>query len=458
LTAHRPGAARMAGPVAGQADATAGVAALLVVLGGVFMSVLDFFIVNVAVPSIQRDLHASAAQVQWTVAGFGLGYGCGLIAGGRLGDLYGRRRMYQAGMLVFALASAACGLAPTAGFLVAARAVQGVSAALMAPQVLAIIRTAFTGAAQARGFTLYGLTMGIAAVFGQLIGGLLIKADVFGSGWRSCFLINLPVAVVVLILLPRLIPESRSPGRPRLDLPGAALVTLALALVVLPLIDGRAQGWPSWTWLSFAAAAVLLAFFWGQERRLAARGSEPLVHPELFRERAFAVGLLAQLVFWMGQASFFLVFALYAQQGRGLSALGAGTVFIAIGGGYLAASLNVQKFARRMGRQVLTAGGVTMAAGLGALAAAVHPVLRITSRSPSGRGRGLRCRVGAVARILTIWSRLPAPPPRHRPGPGGWHPGASYHFHAARERRRRVNVGGERPGGRRVAGSAAGGW
>jgi predicted MFS family arabinose efflux permease len=216
--------------------------------------------------------------------------------------------------------------------------------------------------------------MGVAAVFGQLIGGLLIRANVFGSGWRSCFLINLPVAVGVLVLLPRLIPESRSPGRPHLDLPGAALITSAIALVVLPLIDGRAQGWPSWTWLSFTTAAVLFVCFWARERRLAAGGSDPLVHPDLFRERAFTVGLLAQLVFWMGQASFFLVFALYVQQGRGLSALGAGTIFTAVGAGYLGISLSAHKFTRRMGRQVLAVGGATMAAGLGALAAVVAHV------------------------------------------------------------------------------------
>jgi EmrB/QacA subfamily drug resistance transporter len=361
-------------PPAERPSVVPGVGTLIVVLTGVFMSTLDFFIVNVAIPSTQRELHASASAIQWIIAGFALAYGVGLITGGRIGDIYERRRMYVVGMVLFGLASAACGFAPTAATLVIARIIQGASAALMIPQVLAILRTSFTGKAQLRAFAAYGLTMGLAAVFGQLIGGLLIKADIFGLTWRSCFLINLPIALVALVLVPRTVPESRAPGRPKLDLPGVLLITAAMVAVLLPLIQGREQGWPIWTWISFGGAAVLFVVFGVYQQALARRGGSPLVNLSMFKDRAFTAGLLAQLVFWMGQASFFLVFALYVQEGRKLDALGAGTIFAAIGVGYLATSLNAAKLAVKLGRQVLALGGIIMAIGLVILEVTVNQI------------------------------------------------------------------------------------
>lgn len=339
---------------------------LPVVLTGVFITILDFFIVNVAVPPIQSDLHASASAVQWTVAGYGLAYGSLLILGGRLGDVFGRRRMFALGLGLFTLASAVCGLSPDAATLVAARVVQGAAAALLAPQVLAILRTSYSGAAQVRAVNLYALTMGMAAVFGQLIGGLLIRADLFGAGWRACFLVNLPIGAIALALTRRMVPESRQDGAARLDPGGAVLVTLALTAALLPLIEGREQGWPWWTWASFAAAAALLL---GYARR---RHASPLIDLSLFRERAFTVGLLTQLAFTMGMAAYFLVFALYVQEGRGLDALQAGLVFTPIGIGYLAASSLAPRLAARLGRQAIALGGLTRAAGLGLVLLAVH--------------------------------------------------------------------------------------
>lgn len=298
---------------------------LPIVLTGVFITILDFFIVNVAVPSIQSDLHASTAAVQWTVAGYGLAYGSGLILGGRLGDIFGRRRMFAFGLALFTLASVACGLVPDAATLVAARVAQGASAALLAPQVLAILRTAYSGHAQVRAINFYALTMGLAAVFGQLIGGLLIQANLLGMGWRACFLINVPIGVAALAMTRRMVPESRPDGAVRLDLGGAALVTLALVAALLPLIEGREQGWPLWTWLSPATAAAL---FLAYARR---RHESPLIDLTLFRERAFTAGLLTQLAFTMGMAAYFLIFALYVQEGRDLDALQAGLTFVPIG-------------------------------------------------------------------------------------------------------------------------------
>lgn len=334
-------------------------------LTGVFVTILDFFIVNVAIPTTQRELHASATAVEWVVAGYGLTYGCGLVLGGRLGDLYGRRRLFTLGLALFTLASIGCGLAPDPTTLVAARVAQGAAAALLGPQVLAILRTTYRGQAQTRAVNLYALTMGVAAVFGQLIGGLLIQADLFGLGWRTCFLINVPIGAVALLLTHRVVPESRPGTTARLDLGGTALVTLGLVATLLPLIEGRQQGWPLWTWLSFAAAVAL---FLGYRRR---RHESPLIDLSLFRERAFTTGLLIQLVFTMGMAAYFLVFALYVQQGRGLNALEAGLIFVPIGVGYLAASLLAPALVTRFGRQVIALGGLTRTLGLAVLLATV---------------------------------------------------------------------------------------
>jgi EmrB/QacA subfamily drug resistance transporter len=349
-----------------------GWAPLAVVLSAIFVSTLDFFIVNVAIPSTSTDLHAGAGQIQWIVAGFALAVGCGVITAGRLGDLFGRRRLFALGLAAFTLSSAACGLAPTAGTLVAARVVQGLAAALMSPQVLAIIGTTYTGKALARAYTAYGLSMGLAAVFGQLIGGLLIQADVFGLGWRACFLINVPIGAAAVLATFRYVPESRN-GRARLDLPGVALVTAALVALVLPLIQGRAQGWPAWVWVSFAASAGLFAVFTAYQRRLAAAGArEPLIDPAIFRDRAFAAGVLTQVIAWLGQASFFLVLAVYVQDGLGLSALESGVLFTAIGGGYILTSIASGAVAARLGKQTVALGAALMVAGLTLLELAVR--------------------------------------------------------------------------------------
>lgn len=346
---------------------------LLVLLVATFMTSLDVFIVNVAIPAVQSDLHAGTAAIQWVVAGFGLAVATGLITAGRLGDIFGRRRMFAVGLALFTVTSAACGFAPTAGTLVAARVLQGLSAALMGPQVLAILQTAYTGKAQARAFSMYGLTMGIGAVFGQLIGGLLIKADLLGLGWRACFLINVPVGLAALVLVPSALRESRAPRRPRLDNTGVALSTAAVVALVLPLIQGRALGWPLWTWLCLAASAVLCALFVRHQNALGAKGGDPVLNLELFKQRAFRLGSLSQLVFWTGQGSFFLILALYLQAGRGLDALGSGVVFLSIGGGYLVTSTTAHLVAARLGSRTVPAGALVMASGLGLLwAAAEH--------------------------------------------------------------------------------------
>ncbi len=344
---------------------------LPVLMCGVFMIVLDFFIVNVALPSIQARLHAGAGATEWVVAGYGLTFAVFLITAGRLGDRYGRRRIFCTGMLLFVLASAACGLAPTAGVLVAARLAQGLGGALISPTVLAIIGVAYPGPARVRPITIYGTVMGLAAASGQLLGGLAIQLNPLGLGWRAVFLVNVPVGLVALAFTRRQIAESRTDQAVTLDLAGMALVTLALTALVLPLVEGPQLHWPAWTWASLAVVPALLGLLAASQLRAARRGGAPLLDPALFRQRALASGLGTQLAFWCGQAAFFLVLALYLQLGLGLSPLQAGLEFTVMASAYLAASLRAPALTMRYGRSMITAGAVTLAAADGALLATV---------------------------------------------------------------------------------------
>jgi EmrB/QacA subfamily drug resistance transporter len=349
-------------------------ATLPVVLAGTFMVILDFFVVNVAMPALQADLHASAGAIEWVIAGYGLSYATLLITAGRLGDLLGRRRMFSLGLGLFTLASAACGLATDPTMLIAARVVQGVAAALLTPNVLSIIGVTYAGEDRLRALSAYGIVLGLAAVGGQLIGGALIEADIAGLGWRSLFLINIPIGIAALAFAPRLVAESRVDDGARLDLAGTTLITVALVAAVFPLVEGRQEGWPLWTWLSLAAAPVALTVFALQQRSLSARGGAPLLDPALFRDRAVSAGLVTQVVFWCCQASFFLVLALYLQQGRGLGALQAGLVFTILAAAYLVASTGAPKLIARLGRRLPAIGAITLAAGHALLAATVAAI------------------------------------------------------------------------------------
>jgi EmrB/QacA subfamily drug resistance transporter len=343
---------------------------LAVMLTGTFMVVLDFFIVNVAIPSMQRHLQASAAGVEWVITAYGLTYGVGLITGGRLGDRYGRRRMFMLGLTIFTLASLACGLATNVDILNLSRAVQGIGAAIAGPQTLAMIGVTYAGRQRVTAVTAYGVTLGLAAVLGQLFGGLLIQANVLGLDWRSCFLVNLPVGVVALAAARRVLTESRGPAGDRIDLVGTILVTAGLIAVILPLVDGRQAHWPAWSWALLAAAAPILALFFAHQARRRRHHKTPLVDLSVLTNRTVSAGLVATGVFYAAMASFFVVLALYLQEGRGLSALGSGAVFTVVGVGYLAASMVPQSIPRRLGLQWPALGGVVMAAGYATLALA----------------------------------------------------------------------------------------
>jgi EmrB/QacA subfamily drug resistance transporter len=385
-------------------------AALAVLMAGTFMLILDFFIVNVALPAMQGDLHASASAIEWVVAGYGLTFATCLITAGRVGDLIGRRKAFSIGLGLFTLTSLACGAAPDASVLIAARLLQGLAAALISPNVLAIIGVAYQGPERVRALTVYGMVMGFAAAGAQLIGGALVQADVAGLGWRTVFLINLPIGVAGMLLAPTSLPESRSSAA-RIDVLGTLLITAGLSALLLPLVQGRQDGYPEWTWLSAGLGLVIMAIFVLHQLRLSRRGGQPLLQLQLFRERSFSAGLLTQLAFWSGMASFFVVLALYLQQGRGLNALQAGLVFTILAGAYLFTSLRAPKLTLRYGRRLILAGALTQAAGYALLLAGIADSTSETwvfAMAPglllAGGGMGL-CITPLVATVL---SNVPA--------------------------------------------------
>ncbi|MDA0563333.1 MFS transporter [Streptomonospora sp. S1-112] len=271
---------------------------LATVLIAAFMELLDATIVSVAAPAIAADLGAGEAAIQWTMAGYTLAVGAALVLGGRLGDQFGRRRVFLLGLTGFMLASAGCGLAPDPGVLVAARVVQGLAGGLMIPQVLGIIRASFAPQARAAALGVYGAVLGLASVAGPLLGGILTQADLFGLGWRAIFWVNVPIALAGLAIGHRALPDSRSPGAARLDLPGALLAATAAVLLLLPLVQGREWGWPWWGFALMACVVPVAAVFLRRERRLARRGGHPVLDPALLRVRAFAAGLAVCLLFF----------------------------------------------------------------------------------------------------------------------------------------------------------------
>jgi EmrB/QacA subfamily drug resistance transporter len=376
-----------------------------VLLAGTCLIVLDFFIVNVAMPSIQTDLSASSTAIEWVVAGYGLTFAVFLITAARLADRIGRRRMFTAGVGVFTLASAICGLAPNADLLVAARALQGVGGAMISPTVLALITSMYDGPARQRAIGTYAAVMGLAAAAGQLVGGLLLHLDIAGLQWRSVFLLNVPVGIAILATVGRCLPESRAPRATRVDLPGLVLATGALTALVLPLVDGRSQGWPAWCFASLAVAPMLLGGFVWWQRRQSQHGGAPLIEPGWFTSRHFTIGIVTQLGFWTGQASYFLVLALYLQAGRGLSALTSGLVFSILAVAYLGSSMQATALVARFGRNVIVTGAVLLAAGhLVTLTAVATTGGNVAAMAPglllAGAGMGL-CLAPITAVVLS---------------------------------------------------------
>ncbi|MGW3357466.1 MFS transporter [Streptomyces bungoensis] len=337
---------------------------LFTVLLAAALPLVDFFIVNVALPTIGADLGAAEAVLELVVAGYGVAYAVLLVLGGRLGDLFGRRRLFLGGMAAFGLTSLACGLAPGAWSLVAARVAQGASAAAMLPQVLATIQATTTGGRRAKAMSLYGATAGLSMVAGQILGGLLVAADLAGSGWRAIFLVNVPVVLAGLVLAVRFVPETRSHHPEPVDGPGTVLLAASLLTLLAPLTEGRAAGWPLWTWLSLAAFPLVAAAFYAVERRLDRQGRTPLVPPSLFALASLRRGLALMLPFSMGFSGFMFVIALALQRGAGLGPVPAGLALAPMAVVFLFVSLAGPRLVARFGTRVVTAGAVLQGVGV----------------------------------------------------------------------------------------------
>ena len=300
---------------------------LTVLLAGQFMALLDVTIVNVAMPTIGRSLHASGAELQLVVAGYTVSYAMLLITGARLGDLIGRRRMFLLGVGVFTLASLTCGLAPDTGVLIGARFVQGAGAAAMMPQIMTVIQLRFSGAARARALSAYTAVLSSGFVAGQVIGGALVTADLFGSAWRPVFLINVPLGAAVLALLPRVMPADTPSKSRRLDPWGLAIAVPAVCLVVLPLMLGHQENWPAWTLACIACGLALVPAFLYTERLVASRGGHPLLSLAVFRSPGLLSGLTAMTLLMVSYGGFLFSFAVDLQAGQGDTALRAGLTF-----------------------------------------------------------------------------------------------------------------------------------
>jgi EmrB/QacA subfamily drug resistance transporter len=339
--------------------------ALIVLLLASFMNLVDVTIVNVALPSLQENLGADATHIEWVIAAYVLAFALGLLPFGRLGDIVGRTRMFLVGVTLFTIASALCGLAPNIEMLIAARVFQGLAGAIMTPQVLAIAQVTFPPEEKGLAFSLFGLSSGLAAVTGPIAGGLLIGADLWGLDWRPIFLVNIPVGIVAVVAGWFLIP--RTPGHPDLrnDYTGIVLFGLATVLMVFPLIEGRAYGWPAWAWAMMAGSLVIAALFVWWERRRAAADQPQLLNFSLIANGNYLLGLLITTIFASGIPAMFMVISLLLQSGYGFTPLESGLTNTPFSVGVLAVSLVAGRFGQRYLRTRLGVGAALLVIGIG---------------------------------------------------------------------------------------------
>ncbi|KIA59905.1 MFS transporter [Nocardia vulneris] len=361
---HTPEPAAHAASGPGPTMTTAARIALAVVLTGELMSILDDSVVLTVMPTLQRSLGTGPAVVQWLTAGYALTFALGLITGGRLGDLYGRRRVFLLGTAGFTLASLLCGLAAGPGMLIAARLLQGGAAAVMIPQVLATLHVTFDGANRSRAFGLYGAILSMGSVVGPVLGGVLTEADLFGLSWRPIFLINVPVGLAVLVLGRKFVIESTAAKADRLDLAGVLLSAIAMVLIVFPLTEGHTHGWPLWCFAMLAGGGLMLGVFLRHQQRR--RYDSPLVALSLFEDRQFSGGLSAQLTMALLCGLLFLTWSLYLQHGLGMSPLTAALAFTVLALGELAGAMTATKTAGRFARRLPQAGALIALAAIAA--------------------------------------------------------------------------------------------
>ncbi|WP_341319015.1 MFS transporter [Paraburkholderia sp. IMGN_8] len=378
--------------------------ALAVLFVGAFLAPLDYFIVNLALPSIHTGLNASDAQLQLVVSAYASAYAVLLITGGRLGDLYGRRRMFMTGMAAFVVASALCGFATSGHMLVISRIVQGVAAAVMAPQVLATIRAVVPLHQQTKVMSFYGFMFGMSSIVGQLGGGALITYHPFGLDWRIIFLLNIPIGILAFIGTWKFVPENQPATRIGIDVKGVALLSAVLLLIIYPMTHGREAGWPAWTFAMFALAAPAFALFVATERRVERRGGHPLVDLQLFRNPAFALGLVLAFLFYCNSA-FFLTYGIFLQTGLHWSPLASGMAIMPFAVGFVVGPLTSPAVVNRIGGHVLTLGFSMMTVGFtvtgwSATHAAMPDLLFYCGLVCAGVGHGLL--LPSIMRIVLL--------------------------------------------------------
>jgi EmrB/QacA subfamily drug resistance transporter len=337
-----------------------------------FMDLVDTTVVNVAVPSIKRDLGASFTQLQWMIAAYSLAFGMGLVTGGRLGDLYGRKKLFVFGVAVFTITSAIAAFAPDAETLVTARALQGLAGAIMVPQILAFAQTQFRGEELPKALAAYGAMAGLAVIVGPVMGGVLVQGNLFGLEWRPIFLINIPIGLIALLLTAKLVPETRAERAANLDLVGVVLLSLSLFCFLFPLVQRTDLGLPKWAMPAMLVASiVLMVAFLRWQKALTARKRVPLVPLALFRARSFSAGLGASVVFWAGIGAFFTTYFVTLQVGLEQSALRAGFSLLPFSLLGMMGAGGSAKAVQKIGPRILQIGAVVLSAGTGLILVAV---------------------------------------------------------------------------------------
>ena len=338
--------------------------ALLIVSLAFVMDLLDATIINIALPSIQADLGASFAAIQWMVAGYIMAFALLLITGGRMGDVFGYKKMFLIGIGGFTVASLVCGIAGTPELLVGARLVQGTMAALMVPQVMSMMQIMYKPNERTKVMGLFGMLGGMAATLGPIVGGILINADILNLDWRPIFLINLPVGIAAFIAGVKFLPDGKSPHPLRLDMIGTGILVAALSLLIFPLIQGRELDWPAWTFWMLGASIPAIAIFAWYERYKNKKDNSALIEPSLLKKRTFSRGLILNMVITAAMLGFFLTFTIVLQAGLGMSVLKAALIGIptAVGIGFAIAVIS-QKLVPVLGRYVVTIGAIAGAIG-----------------------------------------------------------------------------------------------
>ncbi|MDX6233058.1 MAG: hypothetical protein QOH68_2058 [Nocardioidaceae bacterium] len=346
-----------------------------VILSAMILNILDSTIVNVAAPSIQADLSMSTSALEWVAAAYTLALAIGLMAGARLGDMYGRKRMLMLGLVGFVASSAFCSFAWSGDVLVASRALQGLAAALMVPQSFGLIRDVFPPQHMSKAFAALGPVIGLSTVLGPVVAGLLMKADLFGTDWRALFLINLPVGAFALVMGSKVLPAGRpSHAGLRLDGVGTALLGTASFLLVFPLVDGRTQGWPTWMFVLLAASVPVFGAFVAHQRARLRAGRAPMVELSVLRKRSYVSGVIFTLVFFGSIVGFSLTTGLFLQIGLGFGPMHAALYLAAMAvGAFFGAGVGAWA-ATAVGRPILHIGLTIMAVGTAVLYVSLRSV------------------------------------------------------------------------------------